>query len=277
MDRCNILKQKIVDIAKSEDVKLVVVIGSQARTTDVADQYSDIDFIIVTDKVEGWLYGDIPQRLGDIKISFIEPTLGGGKERRVYIDDYLDVDLVVLTQEQFATADKDGIIGQIIKRGYQVLYDLEDYTSLLKEAIDCLPEHVVISEAEFNNMVNDFYFHIIWAGKKLYRGEIWSAKMCIDAYLKRYLLKVIEVYSHEIKGCDVWHDGRFLDKWAEPDIREALEPCFARYNREDMQNALRTTEKLFARLSSQVAEKLRYEYPEAAKEYAEQFLLKKEI
>ena len=45
------------------------------------------------------------------------------------------------------------------------------------------------------NMINDFFFHTIWASKKILRGELWTAKMCIDAYLKKYLLKITEMYS----------------------------------------------------------------------------------
>lgn len=124
-----------------------------------------------------------------------------------------------------------------------------------------------LSEPEFNNMVNDFFFHTVWASKKILRGELWTAKMCIDAYLKNYLLKMIEMYSVSKYQVDVWHDGRFLDRWAEREILSDLEKCFARYDRKDMVSALAATLNLFCRLAGQTAEMKGYKYPKEAENY----------
>ena len=35
----------------------------------------------------------MPVKLGNVKISFVEMTLGGGKERRILYDGALDVDM----------------------------------------------------------------------------------------------------------------------------------------------------------------------------------------
>ena len=124
-----------------------------------------------------------------------------------------------------------------------------------------------MTETEYVNMVNDFCFHVIWASKKILRGELWSAKMCLDAYLKNYLLKMIEMYSVYIHDVDVWHDGRFLDRWADDKIKEALTKCFAHYDREDMISALLETNKLFSQLAKDVAEIRNFNYPENAVDY----------
>lgn len=39
--------------------------------------------------------------------------------------------------------------------------------------------------------------------------------MCIDAYMKTLLLKIMEASEEQQK--DVWHNGRFLEKWAGED------------------------------------------------------------
>lgn len=129
-----------------------------------------------------------------------------------------------------------------------------------------------MTEEEFLNMVNDFYFHNIWAGKKLLRGELWCAKMSVDAYLKNHLLKMTELYCHKVNGTDVWHDGRFIDKWADDFILHELKNCFAHYETEDAKSALISTHHLFAKLAREVANKLDYEYPEQAEKCAENFL-----
>ena len=66
------------------DIKAIVLIGSSTRDAAKTDEYSDLDVVIATEKPEGWLCGDRPKRLGRVKISFVEPTLGGGRERRCY-------------------------------------------------------------------------------------------------------------------------------------------------------------------------------------------------
>lgn len=121
-------------------------------------------------------------------------------------------------------------------------------------------------------MVNDFYFHNIWAYKKILRGELCSAKMWIDAYLKKILLKMIELYCHKINGVDVWHDGRFLDTWADSFILEELKSCFAKYEKDDMKKALVHTHKLFSKITRAVADKLQYEYPEKAEKCTRSYL-----
>ena len=156
--------------------------------------------------------------------------------------------------------------------GYVVLYDATGYAGLLEKYISREISHADLSEAEFTNMVNDFFFHTVWAAKKILRGELWTAKMCIDAYLKNYLLKIIEMYSASKNDVDVWHTGRFLDRWAEKDILKNLEKCFAHYDKEDMMTALLATEELFSRLACQTAGLKGYQYPQKAENYAKELL-----
>ena len=273
MDRFMNIKEKLLALAKDdEDIKAIVLIGSSTRDTVKADEYSDLDVVIATEKPEGWLYGDCPKKLGSVKISFVEPTLGGGKERRMLYDGSLDVDMIVFTPEQFKKAIREGVASWVMNRGYEILYDAEGFSTLLEEHISHELKPTDLAEPEFNNMVNDFFFHTVWASKKILRGELWTAKMCIDAYLKNYLLKMIEMYSVSKYHADVWHDGRFLDRWAEKEILSDLEKCFAHYDREDMVSALLATLDLFCRLASQTAEIKGYKYPIEAENYTK-FLL----
>lgn len=273
MDRFMNIKEKLLALAKDdEDIKAIVLIGSSTRDTVKADEYSDLDVVIATEKPEGWLYGDCQKKLGSVKISFVEPTLGGGKERRMLYDGSLDVDMIVFTPEQFKKAIREGVASWVMNRGYEILYDAEGFSTLLEEHISHELKPTDLAEPEFNNMVNDFFFHTVWASKKILRGELWTAKMCIDAYLKNYLLKMIEMYSVSKYHADVWHDGRFLDRWAEKEILSDLEKCFAHYDREDMVSALLATLDLFCRLASQTAEIKGYKYPIEAENYTK-FLL----
>lgn len=264
------IKNRILSIAnKDTDIKAIIAIGSSTRSKSRSDAFSDLDLIIVTANTERWIYGDIPEQIGNIKISFVEDTLGGAKERRVLYENALDVDMIAFTPQQFITVVKEGIASWVCNRGYSVLYDTMGAKGLLEEFVSHEITHTELTESEYINMVNDFCFHIIWASKKLLRGEIWSAKMCIDAYLKNYLLKMIEMHCAYKYNIDVWHDGRFLDKWADDMIKESLPKCFAHYDKPDLISSLSETKNLFTKLARSVAELKCYAYPETAINYAD--------
>ncbi len=268
-DRYADIKNKLCELAeKDEDIRAVIAIGSYTRKDSPADQFSDLDLIIVTTVPESWYSGEYPAKLGEVGISFIEPTLGGGAERRCIYGADRDVDMIIFTPEQFGKALTDGVAEWVMDRGYELLCDKEDYTIWIPRYVSPKVSREVMSADEFVNLVNDFYFHNIWAYKKLKRGEMWSAVMCINGYLKERLLKIIEQYHMCIYDCDVWHDGRFLDRWADPYVVEDLEECFARYYYPDCVSALEATHLLFARLARELAEKLGYPYPKGAEKCA---------
>lgn len=273
MDRYEEIRRRATETAKAEGARLLAVIGSSVRSDTPADEYSDLDLLLVTDAPEGWLYGELPARFGDMKLSFVEPTLGGARERRMLFEGYLDVDLIVMTGEQFQQTAASGEVGMVANRGYRVLYDAGNNGRLLETTGDASPAASSgMEEAEFSNLVNDFFFHTVWAAKKLRRGELWTAKMCVDAYLKGLLLKMIEWNALVRKERDVWHNGRFLDVWVDPDVREELRACFARYDPDDVKKALTATEALFARLARETAESAGYVFPAEGESCARAFL-----
>lgn len=273
MEKYHEIKKRILEHAeKDADIKAIVAIGSSTRKDVKADEFSDLDLFVVTSNVEKWHSGEYPKLFGNVSISFIEPTLGGEKEIRCIYDDDKDVDMIIFTPEHFEALVKEGAAECVMNRGYDVLYDSMGCAELLEEHIKPGRSNPKISEAEFVNIVNDFYFHNIWASKKLKRGELWSAKMCVDSYLKNRLLKMLELYRHKSCGVDVWHDGRFLEKWAGAEIIEELKMCFARYDEEDVRNALIATCKLFEKTSEKFAAAEGFEYPAQAKNCAKAYL-----
>lgn len=273
MDRYADIKKRLIEcVNEDSDVKAIVAIGSTTREEVKADEYSDLDLIIVTTDVEKWYSGVYPTRLGDVSISFIEPTLGGGKERRCIYDEDKDVDMIIFTPEQFEEALREGVASWVMNRGYTVLYDVNGYEEMIKKYVISGHSNPNMTEEEFDNIVNDFYFHNIWASKKLKRGELWSAKMCVDAYLKNYLLKMIELYCYELENKDVWHDGRFIDRWAGSEITDELKKCFAHYEKQDVLNALIATNSLFEEITRKIAAKKGYVYPDVAAKCAKNYL-----
>ncbi len=275
-DKFEKIKQNLIQLARDrEDIYAVIEFGSQARTKQKADDYSDLDIMIITSKPDYYIGQDEwLEHIGETRISFVEPTFAGGRERRILFSGNLDVDYVMLTKEQCSSIFEDHFIDVIVSRGYCILYDSIE----LSERFDAIKSYGEqektkmsrMTEAEFTNRINDFWFHIVWASKKLRRGELWSAKMCIDAYLKNHLLSMMEFYHISIHGAeyDVWHDGRFLDQWADEDVRAELMDCFGHYSLESMEQALERTAVLFARLAKESAHRNAYQYPITVQQYA---------
>ena len=273
MDKYLDIKNKLLEFAAADDaIKAVVAIGSTTRKDVKADEFSDLDLFIVTDDTDKWFYGEYPDLLGNISISFIEPTLGGGMERRCMYEDFKDVDFIAMTPEQFETVVKDGVASWVMNRGYEVLYDSISCQEFLKTYINSEIVHPYIDEEEFKNVVNDFYFHNIWSYKKLKRGEIWAAKTCVDDYLKKPLLRMIELYRYKTAGVDTWHEGRFFDKWAGEEIICDMKKCFAHYDADDIYNSLVETHKLFAKVTEDLAKIEGFVYPKKARDCARLYL-----
>ena len=272
-DRYKEIKENICRYSEVDSaVKAVIAIGSTTRESIKADEYSDLDLIIVTDSPTSWYSGEYPMQLGEISIGFLEPTLGNGKEYRAIYDEDKDVDMIIFTPEQFTEAVKNGTAGWVMNRGYDFLCDKAGFSELVREYVNLSVVSPQISESEFLNLTNDFYFHNIWAAKKLLRGELWSAKICVDGYLKNHLLKMIELYCYQKDGRDIWHDGRFIDRWADDWILEKLGLCFAHYEKSDIRNALFNTHDLFRNLATMIAEKNGFEYPLKAETTAKEYI-----
>lgn len=103
-------------------------------------------------------------------------------------------------------------------------------------------------------------FHTVWAEKKIRRGELWRAIMCVDGYLKAKLIIIIEMYEHCIHGTayDTWHNGRKAEQWAEPFIVDKHGDCFSHYDADDLLSALTATRELFLTLAKECASSYGY-------------------
>lgn len=275
MERYQDMIDQLLVLAKRDDtIQAIIAIGSQTREAEKADEYSDLDLMIVSRKPEEILDDDsLLSNLGNIKISFIEDTIGGAKERRVLFEGSLDVDLIVLSPEQYLAAANQ-FIDEMMDRGHKILYNNMQAAEMISDMKPGIHMQKRIPEREFLNLVNDFWFHTVWASKKLRRGELWTAKMCVDCYLKRHLLRIIELYEVSKHGgdYDMWHSGRLLEKWAEPFILEELKKCFATFDETGMQDALIHTAELFGRLAREASLNCGYFYPETAESYAKTLL-----
>lgn len=232
--------------ADQADVHAAVLLGSHARRELTADAVSDVDVVLFVDEPSRYLHDESwLQRFGEPLLSFVEPTaVGGFDERRVLFRDGLEVDLVVIPAEaaRAIPADASGVFA----RGFRVLYD----DGLEPELPGAPTTQPPPTQEEFGQLTNDFWYHLLWAAKKLWRGEVLLAKQVCDCVLTWRLVELARWRAH---GEDTWHDLRFFERWAGEDLVEALGPTFARYEAKDIGGGLRATGELFGLLEDEVA------------------------
>ena len=276
--RYNGLIEKLIQWGNRDvRVYLALIIGSQARSDHPADEFSDLDVIIAVDdsryfmESNEWL-----EAIGTYYITFNERTVNGDDEKRVLFEEALDVDFVILSRERLEYAVKNNEL-EILKRGYRVLIDKIGIGAEALPLADDKPVPVILSERDYTNIVNDFWYHAVWAKKKLLRGELWMAKSCIDNYMKGLLFKIVECHAHAINGpdYDTWHGGRFFDEWAGDWIVERLSSCYSYYETGDAERALSSTMDLFRDVAVETADRMEYRYPAEADSYAAGWVLQR--
>jgi aminoglycoside 6-adenylyltransferase len=233
--------------SEQTDLCAVVLLGSQARGDVPADEFSDVDLTLFVHEPKRYLRDDgWVRRFGEPLLSFVEPTaVGGFEERRVLFRDGLEVDFAVVPAA--ASHDLSAVAADVFSRGFRILYD---------DGIGVEPpgaprrESAAPKQAHLDQLANDFWYHLLWAAKKLRRGEVLLAKQVCDCGLKMQLVELARWRAH---GTDTWHGLRFFERWAGDDLVEKLGPTFASYDAADVARALRTTGEVFGRLEDEVA------------------------
>jgi aminoglycoside 6-adenylyltransferase len=257
--RMDLLQAAIADWAQErDDVRAVLVVGSQVRADTPADRWSDLDVA---------LFVDDPERLakdptwaaefGVPTLSFVEPTAFGSEtERRVLYETGEDVDFPLVAASTWLEEMSDPDTRRLLARGFRLLYD-DLGLGVELEAAPPPPEPTPPDEVAFRELAHDFWYHALWTAKKLRRGEVYTALLCLDGYLKVRLVTLLGWHARAVDPTvDAWHGGRFLERWADPGALAALEDAYAHYDVRDVARALWATIDLWQALEEETARRL---------------------
>jgi aminoglycoside 6-adenylyltransferase len=270
-----IINRSITWAEKDQNILGLFIVGSRAREFSPADEWSDLDLVVLVNDPNIYIKDtEWVKNIGNSKIIFLEKTaIGDEKELRVIFDGGLDVDFAIVSVEKLR--ERLNVLGIVAYRGIKILVDKIGISEEINFK-NTKVTHKPPSYFEFSNSVKDFWYHSVWTTKKLLRGELWTAKICCDIHMKWNLLRMIEWYMLSKNGWDydVWHNGRFLEKWAEPKIIECLKRAYAYYDKDDIKRALLETMNLYRWISTETARNLGYEYPKMEERYST-YLVKK--
>jgi aminoglycoside 6-adenylyltransferase len=266
------------------DIRAAVIVGSRARVDHPADEWADLDIMIITTDPKRYLSTtDWLENIGNPLLTFVEPTsTGDAKERRVLFEGMLDVDFAIFPEKEFKRKAQQFTQGEIPPqiaaqildvpiRGMRVLVDKDGTIAELQTLISSIetPPPRPPSQHEFLETVNDFLYHAVFTAKHLRRGELWWTVACLNCHMHWLLLRMMEWHARATHGWtyDTWFRGRFLEEWAHPQALKELRGAFAHYDEEDIKAALLATMNLFRWIAMETAEKLAFPYPAKADEH----------
>jgi aminoglycoside 6-adenylyltransferase len=260
------LLAKVLDWAKSQpDIRAMALTGSGARRDHPADEWSDLDLVVIATEPSVYLMAtDWLIAIDKVWFTFLEKSSTGEPfERRALFEDGSDVDFMFLSPETLSQDFYSTPLPEIMGRGVRVLLDKDDLLAGLPGDLPPEPVSPRPTPQAFIEAVNDFWFHAAWTAKKLKRGELWTAKMCCDIYMKGILLNLVAWHARATRSeqLDTWFNGRFLEEWAAPQVVRELRDAFAYYDEEEVWRALTVSMALFHRVAQETAARWQYHYP----------------
>ena len=268
------LERRFVAWARGrDDVRAAAVLGSRARTELPADDWSDLDLVVfATDPGRLLDDADWPGELGDVRLTFVEPTaVGDQRERRVLYEGGLDADFSIVPAELLEHPPPEAVaaVAEVAGRGVRVILDRDGRLADVLAQLPEPPRAEAPGEQELRELTHDFWYHAVWAAKKLARGEVYTAKLCVDSYMKRLLVRLLAWHAQaRDRAADTWHEGRFLERWADERALAGLRDAYGRYDAADVERALDATGLLFGRVARETAARLGLAYDHEAETHA---------
>jgi len=257
--RMDLIETAVTDWAlERPDIRAAFVVGSRARTDTPADRWSDLDVVLVVDDPEPYAQSAAwVSEFGTPVLTFLDETPVGQRERRVLYETGEDVDLPLFPVSALEQLEESGAANELLGRGYRLLVDEIGLDERLRNLAERGSAPALPTQADFDQLAADFWYHALWAAKKLRRGEVFTAIGCLDGYLKARLVTLLELHARAVDpSIDTWHEGRFLERWADPGALSALEKAFAHYDVRDVARALWETIDLFQAVEEETARRL---------------------
>jgi aminoglycoside 6-adenylyltransferase len=256
----NELRQKIIDwSANNEDIRAILGYGSTVRLNHAIDVYSDIDLLIFCRDRDIYLsnlswvtkFGEI--LLMNSFITSLGPTLS------VIFEKFLKFDLTLLPIKELLDLTKDYEPSSDIFFGSEVILDKDN---LLKRSIYQKRSFNLMTEQYYQSFFNKYWYCALNLGKYLFRKNLYASKRW-DSEVKKIIFLFMEYQAelHSVIGQSIRDKNKHLEEWANKEVIDLFPNLFASYDFESSWQALFSSNKLFSRLSRQIAEYHKWHYP----------------
>jgi aminoglycoside 6-adenylyltransferase len=250
-------------------IRAMLLTSSLARPGGPVDLLSDYDVILaVTDperfrRDEDWLsdYGRPLVRWGDESALYGLTTLFRG----VIYEDYVKIDYTVWPDALLERIAVQTALPEELDEGYRVLLDKDGRTSGWKA-----PSHRAFiparpTEAEYQALVEEFWWSATYVAKSLWREELVFARWILDQELRLGVMRRMLEWRMEID-----HDwnvrpgvsGRGMKRRLPAGIWSELTSTYVGPELEENWGALFRVTALFRRVATEVGTALGYVYPQ---------------
>jgi aminoglycoside 6-adenylyltransferase len=130
------------------------------------------------------------------------------------------------------------------------------------------------ARADFDHLVQEFWFEAYHVAKYLSRNELWQVKFR-DWSTKESLLTMLEWYTQSLNNWEsnTWFRGKNIHQWAPDWVNEKLPDCFGHYEATDGWRALSSTVTLFQMLSDRTGELLGFSPEEAVPSELKRYII----
>lgn len=249
-------------IDKKMDIQAAIMVGSEARTDHPADQYSDFDIEIYSDRYQTYATDETwIKEIDNIWVCVREKNNEGYPARLVIFNEGVKVDFSFFPLTVINKLLSQKQLPQMYNKGYRFLVDRGKY-KLPMQKLKVIMAFENVSEKEFVRIVEEFWFEAWHVAKYLKRDDLWTAKFRDDG-MKKFLLSMIEWHAKSMNegNYETWHEGRFMKEWVNPTVWNELQQTFGYFDAKDSWRALFISMDLFRMLAKETASKLGYTYP----------------
>jgi len=261
---------KITALAHADpDIRAVILEGSLAVNSQV-DELSDYDVNIFSRNFDKYLADDRWMRhIGEVLLY--------QKEEFQFYDTIVPTRLVLFRDRERVDFSfwRLSLLSDIVrgdkeyesyKNGYQILVDKDHLAKRLKSPSGTGFWIVQPTRDRFLQTIYDFWFEAYCVARYLSRGDLWFAKRIENSYIKDHFYRMA-LWQHQAvngwKQDPLLHtEGKRFEKWASPELIEAVGRCFSPYDVESTWSSLFALVELFGRLARQTSIQLRMEFPE---------------
>jgi len=241
-------------------IQAIILTGSRANPNAAIDVFSDYDVQLFVKDIKMFLTDDWLSYFGKILIKWpLKPVSTFSKDwitRLVLFENRVRID--------FQITPKSTIEASAYDSGFRVLVDKQGLTENLHSP--AFTEYLVKkpTREEYEDLVNGFFWDVIYIAKYLWRDEIYFARYMFDSVIRyQQLCKMIEwhVGSQNNWAIDTGKYGRFFKRYLDPGTWAEIESTFAGADLENNWTALFKLIQVFGKLAKHVAANLGYEYP----------------
>ncbi len=260
-------------------IRAMILTSSRSRPDGPVDLLSDYDLILAVSDVGPFAFGDA--WLSD----YGQPMVRWGDQgemhhlttyfRGVIYQNYVKIDYSIWPVELLSRIAASTLLPDGLDVGYRVLLDKEQRTAGWKQPSYRAYIPARPTEAEYQALVEEFWWGTTYVAKSLWRDELVFAKWMLDQDLKletlRRMLEWLIELDHTWSVRPGIH-GRGLEHLLPPPIWSEFARAYVLLDVEQTWAALDRVIALFRQVAAEVGNALGYPYPQQVDDQVSAYL-----